>query len=406
MAGPHVVLGVSGGIAAYKAADIVRGLRRAGADVTVTMTEHARQFIAPLTLAALSGHRVITSPFDPPGEGAGGWEIEHIDLARRCDLLLVAPATASLLGRMAAGIADDFLTTLYLAVTCPVVVAPAMNTAMWDHPAVRDNVARLRARGVEFIDPEHGALASSLEGEGIGRLADPAAIVERVMRRLEAPDGVADRPLAGRRVLVTAGPTREPIDQVRFLSNPSTGKMGFAVAGAARRLGAEVILVSGPTDLPDPEGVMTLRVTTAAQMRDAVMSRLEGVAVVVKAAAVSDFRPARTVPGKVRKEDAALEIRLERTADILEEIARDGNRLVVGFAAEAGDPVDGARAKLTRKNLDLIVANDISRDGAGFASDQNEVTVLGRDGLEERWPRMSKEAVADRLMRLVARRLP
>jgi len=419
---PHVVLGVTGGIAAYKAADIVRGLQRGGAEVTVVMTDNARQFITPLTLQALSGRRVITGTFDPSPEPDDSQDIEHIDLARRCDVLLIAPATAGIIGKMAAGLADDFLSTFCLAVRCPTVVAPAMNTAMWEHPAVAENIGRLKARGVVIIEPEHGALASRGEGEGVGRLAAPEAIVKAVMGLLGARIGedAGARasghqsamhegngvPLTGRKVLVTAGPTREPLDPVRFLSSPSSGKMGFAIAEAARKLGAEVILVTGPTHLPDPGGVTTLRVTTAEQMRREVLGHLDGVRIVVKTAAVSDFRPASSARQKIGKDQAPAQIALERTPDILAEVAAaGGGRYVVGFAAETGDPVPRAREKLKAKNLDLIVANDVSREGAGFGADTNEVTLIDRSGAVEAWPRMTKALLADRLMRFVAGKL-
>ena len=409
---PHIVLGVTGGIAAYKAADIVRGLQRGGAEVTVVMTDNARQFITPLTLQALSGRRVITGTFDPSPEPDDPQDIEHIDLARRCDVLLIAPATAGTIGKMAAGLADDFLSTFCLAVRCPTVVAPAMNTAMWEHPAVAENIGRLKARGVVIIEPEHGALASRGEGEGVGRLAAPEAIVKAVMglaRAGGAPDVSASTngiSLAGRRVLVTAGPTREPLDPVRFISSPSSGKMGFAIAEAARKLGAEVILVTGPTHLPDPGGVTTLRVTTAEQMRREVLGHLDGVRIVVKTAAVSDFRPASSARQKIGKDQAPAQIALERTPDILAEVAAaGGGRYVVGFAAETGDPVPRAREKLKAKNLDLIVANDVSREGAGFGADTNEVTLIDRSGAVEAWPRMTKALLADRLMRFVAGKL-
>ena len=409
---PHIVLGVTGGIAAYKAADIIRGLQRGGAEVTVVMTDNARQFITPLTLQALSGRRVITGTFDPPPEPDDRQDIEHIDLARRCDVLLIAPATAGIIGKMAAGLADDFLSTFCLAVRCPTVVAPAMNTAMWEHPAVAENIGRLKARGVVIIEPEYGALASRGEGEGVGRLAAPEAIVRAVMGLAGtggAPDVSASTngiSLAGRRVLVTAGPTREPLDPVRFISSPSSGKMGFAIAEAARKLGAEVILVTGPTHLPDPGGVTTLRVTTAEQMRREVLGHLDGVRIVVKTAAVSDFRPASSARQKIGKDQAPGQIALERTPDILSEVAAaGGGRYVVGFAAETGDPVPRAREKLKAKNLDLIVANDVSREGAGFGADTNEVTLIDRSGAVEAWPRMTKALLADRLMRFVAGKL-
>ena len=410
----EVVLGVTGGIAAYKAADIVRGLQREGAGVTVVMTGHALEFITPLTLQTLSGRPVITSHFAPSVAAQDAGDVEHIGLARRCDLLLVAPATASTLGKMAAGICDDFLTTFYLAVTCPVAVAPAMNTTMWEHPAVQENLSRLLARGVQVIGPESGPLASRGEGEGMGRLAHPDMIVRRAMQLGRSATSAAGgaQSLSGRHVLVTAGPTREAIDPVRYLSNPSTGKMGYAVAEAARDMGARVTLVSGPTHLPDPPGVKTLRVTSAQQMRDAVLERLDGppaVEVVVMAAAVSDFRPARREPNKVKKEMAALDLAMERTPDILAEMgAGKTRRIVVGFAAETEDVAANARLKLEKKKLDLIVANNVAGDGAhfGFGAETNEVIVIDREGNQQQWPRMTKHEVARRLMDLVAGRLP
>ncbi|HEY3175128.1 MAG TPA: bifunctional phosphopantothenoylcysteine decarboxylase/phosphopantothenate--cysteine ligase CoaBC [Candidatus Polarisedimenticolia bacterium] len=416
----EVVLGVTGGIAAYKAAEIVRGLKSSGAAVTVVMTAHAREFITPLTLQTLSGRCVITSHFDTARTAAAPEDVEHIGLARSCDLLLVAPATAGTLGKMAAGIADDFLSTFYLAVTCPVAVAPAMNTIMWEHPAVQENIARLKARGVTVIGPETGPMASAGEADGIGRLADPASIVARALKIARGAGGRPRRgadhgALAGRRVLVTAGPTREDLDPVRTLTNPSTGKMGYAVAAAARDLGAEVTLVSGPTHLPDPEGVTTLRVTTAKQMRDAVMKAIRaprdgnGPDIVVAAAAVSDFRPAFRSRRKIKKDSAALDLRLEATPDILGEVSRlDGKRFLVGFAAETEDLLGNASRKLKDKKLDLIVANSVAARGSAqgaFGSETNEVIVLGRRGRPHRWPRMTKAEVASRLMSLVARAL-
>jgi phosphopantothenoylcysteine decarboxylase/phosphopantothenate--cysteine ligase len=397
----QVVLGVTGGIAAYKAADLVRALLRRGAEVTVVMTAGARRFIAPLTLQTLSGRPVITSSWDPPASGPDAGDVEHIGLARRCEALVVAPATANVLGKMAAGIADDFLTTFHLAVTCPVFVAPAMNTRMWEHPAVRASVATLVARGVRLIPPEDGPLASRSEGTGVGRMADPDAIASAVLEGLAPAGG-----LAGRTVLVTAGPTREALDPVRFLSNPSTGRMGYAVAEAARDAGARVILVSGPTHLPDPPGVETVRVVTAAQMREAVLGRLPSSDIVVKAAAVSDFRPAEARDRKVHKADAPLQLALARTPDILSEVARSkGGRFLVGFAAETHDVEESARRKLREKSLDLIVANRVG-DGLGFGQDDNEATLLFADGSHERLPSMSKDALARRIIAAVAGRIP
>lgn len=413
----EIVLGVTGGIAAYKAAEIVRGLKREGAGVTVVMTTHALEFITPLTLQTLSGRRVITSHFDLAGSDHPE-DVEHIGLARGCDLLLVAPATAGILAKMATGIADDFLSTFHLAISCPVAVAPAMNTRMWRHPAVQENISRLRARGVHVIGPETGPLASESEGEGEGRLAEPGKVVTQALeiaRQARPRAQETSTLLAGRRVLVTAGPTCEDLDPVRTLTSRSTGKMGFAVATAARDLGAGVVLITGPTHLPDPAGVTTVRVRSADEMRDAVMTRLtsrgatKGADIVVMAAAVSDYKPLNRARRKVKKSDAPLDIVLARTPDILSEIGRlKGRRFLVGFAAETENLVRNARQKLREKRLDLIVANSVASDGperGAFGSDTNEVTVLDRDGRPQHWPRMSKTDLAARLMLLVARRI-
>ncbi len=400
----EVVLGVTGGIAAYKATEIVRELRRAGAEVTVIMTAAARRFITPLTLQTLSGRRGVASTFEPASTEAGAADVEHIGLARDCDLFLVAPATANVLAKMASGIADDFVTTFYLAVTCPVLVAPSMNTRMWEHPAVKENLDRLRDRGVHVLEPDVGPLAARGEGIGAGRLPDPKRIAELAMRVAAERRG-SGTGLSGKMVLVTAGPTREALDPTRFLSNPSTGKMGFAVAVAARDLGAEVILVTGPTHLPDPPGIMTLHVDSAEEMRRAVMENLDRAAVVVKAAAVSDFRPALRLSSKAKKAAAPREMRLEPTPDILEEIGRaPGKRYLVGFAAETEHLARNAKRKLEEKNLDLVVANSVAEGNgdSAFGSDFNQVTLIDREGREDRWPRMSKAEVAVRLMSLVA----
>lgn len=388
-----IVLGVTGGIAAYKACEIVRGLRKRGCSVTVAMTRTAAKFITPVTMRALSGNPVIRSLF-----GREGGDIQHVSLARECRLFLVAPATAHSIARLANGLADDFISTFALAVRCPVLVAPAMNPRMWDHPAVRHNVQVLAERGYAFIGPDEGAMAE--EDWGVGRLADPEAIVSRVMETLGWR-----RSLEGRTVLVTAGPTREAIDAVRFLSNPSSGRMGFAIAEAAVRRGAHVILVSGPTELPDPEGVEMVRVTSAAQMRDAVMQRVSDASIVVKTAAVADYTPGKPVAGKIKKGGGPLRLELQPTADILAEIATlEGNRFLVGFAAETADLVANARSKLMKKGLDLVVANDVS-GGAAFGSDEGEVVILDRSGREVRLGRLPKSEIAERLLDIVEERL-
>jgi phosphopantothenoylcysteine decarboxylase / phosphopantothenate---cysteine ligase len=389
----NVVLGVTGGIAAYKSCEIVRGLRRRGCAVRVAMTRAATEFITPFTLQALSGHKVRLSLFD----GAES-EIEHITLARDCRLLLIAPATANLLAKLAAGIADDFLTTFALAVRCPILIAPAMNPRMWEHPAVQENVKILLGRGCLFIGPDEGEMAES--DYGVGRLADPGAIVGRALELLGHR-----RTLTGQKLLVTAGPTREAIDAVRFLSNPSSGKMGYAIAEAAVRRGAEVVLVSGPTSLPDPEGTKVVRVTTAAEMHEAVMTALPEATIVIKSAAVSDFTVASPASGKIKKSSAARTVELVPTADILKEISRSkGSRLVVGFAAETDDLVGNAMKKMKEKDLDLIVANDVS-GGAAFGADEDEVVVIDRSGAATRLGRMPKSGIAERLLDIIEARI-
>ena len=382
-----IALGVSGGIAAYKACEIVRGLDRAGASVQVVMTANAARFITPLTLETLSRRKVLLDPFDL----AAAETVRHIDLARQVDALVVAPATANVLGKFAAGIADDFLSTFYLAVTAPVVVAPAMNTRMWLHPATRASLATLKARGVQVVDPASGWLA---EGEsGWGRLAEPETIVATTLAAARR-----SQQLAGKRIVVTAGPTREPIDPVRFLSNRSSGKMGYALAAAAARRGASVALISGPVDLAPPFGVEVVKVNTSEEMRRALLDSRAGAAAVIMAAAVSDFV---TEPSgsKIKKGQAPLELSLRRGPDILAELGRDkGGLLLVGFAAETEDLVANARAKLAAKNLDFIVANAVSAAGRGIESDRNAVTILDRDGGSVEVAEASKAEIADAIL--------
>lgn len=388
----EVVLGVTGGIAAYKACEVVRGLRKRGCSVTVVMTRGAEKFVGPVTFQALTGRKVIRSLFDLDAP-----DIQHLALARECRLFVVAPATANILGKLAAGIADDPLTTFALAARGPFLIAPAMNPKMWSHPAVQESVAKLSERGHLFIGPEEGAMAE--EAWGVGRLSEPDAIVDRALEILGSK-----RTLAGQRLLVTAGPTRERIDTVRFLSNPSSGKMGYAIAAAAVRRGAEVVLVSGPTSLPDPEGVRVIHVTTASEMRDAVMGSLGPATIVIKAAAVSDFAAAAPVDRKVKKEGAAMTLELVSTPDILREIAsvKEG-RFVVGFAAETDDVVANARKKLMEKSLDLIVANDVS-GGAVFGSEEGAVVIVDRQGREERYGPASKQEIAEHLLDVIEAR--
>jgi phosphopantothenoylcysteine decarboxylase/phosphopantothenate--cysteine ligase len=392
----NIVLGVTGGIAAYKTPELVRRLKDAGADVRVILTPNATRFVTPLTLATVSGHGVIVEQWGDPETGA----VDHIEMARWAELLLIAPATANIIAKLAVGIADDALSTYAVAHRAAVAIAPAMNWSMLQHATVVQNLETLRRRGVDIIDPETGPLA---EGEeGAGRLADIPVLVERVKRHFAPKD------LAGRSVLVTAGPTREPIDPVRFFSNRSSGKMGYAIAEAARRRGAEVTLVSGPTALAAPAGVSVKRVTTASEMFDAVMQNLAGQQIVIKAAAVADFTPSATAAQKIKKEQAdALTLTLQRSPDILASIAAASPRpFIVAFAAETEALEDNAREKLLRKKADLIVANDVADPSIGFDSDQNEVLVISPDGKTTKIGKSPKLSVANRILDLVVERLP
>ena len=385
--GKKIILGVTGGIAAYKAAELVRELVRSGAEVFVVMTHSAQAFITPLTFQTLSGNKVTTELFSLIEES----EIGHIALADRAELLVIAPATANIIGKIAGGIADDMLTTIVMATKAPVLLAPAMNVHMWENPICQENIQKLRGRGFHFIDPEAGELACGYEGKG--RLAEIPAIVEEVRAILSPKD------LSGETLLVTAGPTEEPIDPVRFLSNRSSGKMGFAVARAARLRGARVILVSGPSTLPAPAGVKFIPVRTAAEKREAVLGSLPGVSVLVMAAAVSDYRPKATSPEKIKKSQAELTLPLELNPDILREAGqRKEKRFLIGFAAETESLLANARKKLAEKNLDLIVANDVGLPGAGFAVDTNIVKLIDRSGKIEELPLMGKEELADRVL--------
>jgi phosphopantothenoylcysteine decarboxylase/phosphopantothenate--cysteine ligase len=389
-----IALGVTGGVAAYKAAELVRRLQQEKLDVQVVMTRSAQEFITPLTFAALTGKKVITEMFGAGDASPANVEsaIEHIAVAQRIDLLLVAPATADILGHFANGIAGDFLTTLYLATKAPVVVAPAMNVNMWEHPATQENLEGLRARGVHIVDPDEGYLACGMTGAG--RLAATEAIAQKVFAVL----GLR-RDLEGQTVLVTAGPTREDLDPVRFLTNRSSGKMGYALAEAAARRGAHVILVSGPTDLAAPEGVDWVPVRATEEMRNAVRDRAREANVVIMAAAVSDYRPAAAQPQKLKRSDGGLTLELEPTPDILAELARDkGKRILVGFAAETSSLAENARGKLNRKGADMIVANDVTQEGAGFDVDTNIVTLFLRGGREIPLPKLTKFDVANRVL--------
>ena len=392
-----IALGVTGGIAAYKAAEIVRLLQDRGIRVQVIMTRAAQEFVRPLTFAALSGEKVITGMFSP-GEGHEAnidSAIEHIAVAQSIDALVVAPATADILAQFAQGIASDFLTTLYLATTAPVVVAPAMNVNMWNHPATQASLQVLRQRGVRIVEPGAGYLACGMTGPG--RLAENEAIVSAVLEALGAsPD------LNGETLLITAGPTREKIDPVRYLTNRSSGRMGYALAEAALRRGARVLLVSGPTALTPPGAAEVTRVESAEEMRDAVIRLLPEASIVIKTAAVSDYRPKSAVGQKIKRK-GPMTLELEATSDILKELSlKKGARLLVGFAAETENVLENARQKLVSKNLDAIVVNDVSREGVGFDSDRNAVTIISSDEVVE-VPETTKWEVAQRVLDQVVR---
>jgi phosphopantothenoylcysteine decarboxylase/phosphopantothenate--cysteine ligase len=385
--GKRVLVGLSGGIACYKACDLVRQLRALGAAVQVMMTEHAQEFVTPMSLQALAGSPVATDTFDLTQES----EIGHIRLADTADVVVIAPATANVLAKMAHGIADDLVTTVLLATRAPVVVAPAMNVHMWEHAATQANVRTLAARGVRLVGPASGSLACGYEGAG--RLSEVGEIVEAVLTAVTPQD------LAGEHVLVSAGPTREAIDPVRYLTNHSSGKMGLAIAQVARRRGAEVTLVAGPIAPPMPFGVRVVDVDSAAAMERALRSAFTKATVLVMAAAVADYRPARAGERKLKKSATSLRLDLVRTSDILSSLARDkGTRTIVGFAAETHDVAAEARRKLREKRLDLIVANDVTAAGAGFGSDTNVVRLLDAGGGDELLPILPKDEVADRIL--------
>ena len=395
----RITLGVTGGVAAYKAAELVRQLQQEGHSISVVMTRAAREFVTPLTFAALTGQKVITDLFGDSSGGGANLEsaIEHIAVAQRTDLLLVAPATADIIAKFAHGVADDFLTTLYLACTAPVVVAPAMNVNMWNHAATQENVGTLLARGVKIVQPDEGYLACGMTGPGrLAGLENILGVVHEVTR--------VQRDLEGETVLVSAGPTCEDLDPVRYITNRSSGKMGYAVADAAAKRGARVILISGPVMLETPAGAERVDVRTAEEMRRAVGDRFSEASIAILAAAVSDYRPAELRAEKIKKGHAPLAISLEPTADILAEVAKHkGQKIVVGFAAEADHVAENARKKLVSKNADLIVANDVTAEGAGFDRDTNVVTLFSRDGRDLALPKMPKSEVAQRILDEVVR---
>jgi len=398
MSQSRVILGVGGGIAAYKSAELARALMQRDAQVQVVMTRSAQEFVRPLTFAALTGRKVITDIFS----GGGADEtlssaIEHIGVAQENDLLVVAPATADLLAKFAHGQADDFLSTLYLAFTGPVVLAPAMNTNMWLHAATQANVETLRRRGHRFVEPESGFLACGMVGPG--RLAEPERIADVVM---DAANPRTD--MEGETVLITAGPTQEPLDPVRYISNRSSGKMGYAMAAAAIARGAQVILISGPVNIPAPTGVTLISVRTASEMRDAVFANLEPATIIVKAAAVADFHRAQVPAQKVKKTAARLSLELDPTPDILSELGRKkGDRLLIGFAAETENLKAESRRKLEAKGADMIVGNLVGQESGGFESDENEVVLALRSGEFIELPRAAKRDIAESILDQVLR---
>lgn len=386
LTGKKIVVGVTGGIAAYKACDLVSRLKKRGAQVRVVLTEHACQFVQPLSFETLSGNPAYTDSFDRK------YEIGHVALAKWADLLLIAPATANCMAKMACGVADDLLSTTCLAVRCPVLVAPAMNSAMWRNPATQANLVLLRSRGVRFVGPEAGHLACG--DDDVGRMSEPEQIVEAVEAILNPL-----RDLEGLNVLVTAGPTVERIDPVRYITNRSTGKMGYALAEAARDRGANVTLISGPTSLTAPQGVEFVRIESSAQLCAAVLERGEKADVVIQAAAPADFRPKNVADRKIKKTGENMTLELEATTDIAAELGRrkQPGQILVAFAAETNDVMDNARGKLIKKNADLIVANDVSRSDAGFGVDTNVITLITAEDVRA-LEKMSKRAAADAIL--------
>ena len=387
MKGKKILLAVTGGIAAYKSAELIRLFIKNDAQVKVLMTKNAQEFITPLTLQTLSSHPVYRETFSLIKD----FDIAHIALAQEADILVIAPATANIIGKIAAGLADDLLTTVVIATKAPVLICPSMNTNMYENVIVRENIQKLTSKGYHMMEADSGELAC--KSEGVGRLPELSDIVEEVKSILTEKD------LAGETVLVTAGPTREPLDPVRFITNYSSGKMGYALASRARRRGASVILISGPTVLSVPRGVTYVPVSTAVEMRQAVMKNLKQSTIVIKSAAVADYRPSVCADAKIKKKDGPWTLYLERNPDIIAEIGKKKKeRILIGFAMESEDLIKNAKAKMLAKNMDLIVANDVKQKDAGFQSDTNIVKILDRDGGIEELPLMDKMDVADRIL--------
>ncbi|MBS7530340.1 bifunctional phosphopantothenoylcysteine decarboxylase/phosphopantothenate--cysteine ligase CoaBC [Hazenella sp. IB182353] len=396
MRGKRIVLGISGGIAAYKAATLASQLTQAGADVRVIMTQSATKFITPLTLQILSKHEVAIDTFDEKDPEV----VSHIDIADHADLVVIAPATANVIAKLAHGIADDMLSTTCLATTAPVMIAPAMNVHMYDHPTVRQNMDQLQGLGIHFIEPGSGPLACGYVGKG--RMAEPEEIMAYI-----ASFFMKKQPLRGKKVLITAGPTIEPVDPVRFFSNHSSGKMGYAIAEVAAEAGAEVTIISGPVPLQTPAGVERFSIQTAEEMKEEVLKRLADSDIIIKAAAVADYRPKVVQTQKIKKNDHELTLTLEKTTDIAAEVGKrkKANQIFVGFAAETNDVEKHAIDKLKRKGMDLIVANDVTLEGAGFGTDTNIVTLYDANGCVKQLPQMTKQKVATELIAVIGERL-
>ena len=398
-AGKRVALGVSGGIAAYKAAEVLRGLQRAGCTVRVAMSSRACEFVTPLTFRALSGSHVIVDDYAPDNPDP----IAHITFSQTVDLFIVAPATANIIAKFANGIADDFLTSTYLAATSPVLLAPAMNTSMWQHPATQRNIERLRSDCVHIVEPDAGEMACGTIGPG--RLSEPERIVTAALKLLSQSNSRQARDLAGERVLITTGATREELDPVRFISNRSSGRMGFALAEAARDRGAEVTAVAGITSVTAPEGITVVNASSAGEMQAAVSREIGKASIFIAAAAVVDYRPAKRSPTKIKKTDSSFSLDLERTPDILGEVAasRTNGLLVVGFAAETDNVIPNALKKLQAKKLDAIIANDVSRNDIGFDKDLNAITIITPGEKPRELPSMSKLESAHRILDEIVR---
>ncbi|MDI6602333.1 MAG: bifunctional phosphopantothenoylcysteine decarboxylase/phosphopantothenate--cysteine ligase CoaBC [Thermoanaerobacteraceae bacterium] len=385
--GKNVVLGITGSIAAYKAADLVSRLKKLGANVNVIMTENSTRLINPITLQTLSSNYVATGMFDE----VKSWEIEHISLASRADVFVIAPATANVIGKIANGIADDLLTTTVMATKAPVIIAPAMNVNMFENKITQENINKLKSFGYRFIEPATGVLACGVYGKG--KLADVDDILNGIIETLTV---VQTKDLSGMHLIVTAGPTQEPIDPVRYITNRSSGKMGYALAERAHMRGADVLLISGPTSLNAISGVETMNIKTCDEMLQRIIDNFEWADAVIMAAAVADYRPEFVADQKIKKDDEIINLRLVRNPDILEKLGQiKGNKILIGFAAETEDLDDNARKKIIKKNLDMIVANDVTKEGAGFEVDTNIISIIDREGKITRYPLMSKMQAAD-----------